>query len=232
MASSWRFITNHALVLVYVAMHPESTVREISSGIGLTERAALAILRELDEQGIVDRNREGRRNTYTLNFAALISYRRATTADLTPPAFVEAVVRKLAVLARADSIGVPTEGAAPIRTGAWGFFTNHLLMMLAIAGQPDSTVRDLAARTRLTERAAVTILKQLETERIVAKERSGRRNRYEIDYDAFERRIALSGGEWQLPAELVTSASGALRMVASIGAPAARAGIEAEPALV
>ena len=62
MKTSWSFLTNHALVLIYVIMHPDSTVREIAVGIGVTERATLAILRELEDEGIVERHRDGRRN--------------------------------------------------------------------------------------------------------------------------------------------------------------------------
>ena len=47
MAQTWGFLTNHALVLVYAVRHAGATVREISAGVGVTERATLAILRQL-----------------------------------------------------------------------------------------------------------------------------------------------------------------------------------------
>ena len=57
----WGFLTNHALVLIYVVRHSGATVREISAGVGVTERATLEILRQLSVDGIVQRYRQGRR---------------------------------------------------------------------------------------------------------------------------------------------------------------------------
>src|SRR5581483_6153078 len=91
-APSWNFLTNYALILVYVALHPDSTVRTIANDIGITERAALAILRDLDDEGIVDRSREGRRNTYSVNFGRLSAVRRGGSASpRTPRPFVDGV---------------------------------------------------------------------------------------------------------------------------------------------
>lgn len=85
----WGFLTTHALILVYVAQHPRSTVREIALAVGITERAAHSALQDLREAGITDREREGRRNRYDVNFARLSAFRREGTApDLVPGAFV------------------------------------------------------------------------------------------------------------------------------------------------
>ena len=46
---AWRFLTNHAVVLLHVAIHPNSTLREISTAVGLTERAVISIVRALEE---------------------------------------------------------------------------------------------------------------------------------------------------------------------------------------
>jgi DNA-binding Lrp family transcriptional regulator len=70
----WGFLTNHGLVLVRVATHPKSTLREISDEVGITERAALSILRSLEEEGIITRQKEGRRNRYWVDFDALIKH--------------------------------------------------------------------------------------------------------------------------------------------------------------
>jgi DNA-binding Lrp family transcriptional regulator len=72
----WDFLTNHALVLIHVIDHPRSTLREIASSVGITERAALSILRALEEDGIISRRKEGRRNHYWVNFGALLRHRR------------------------------------------------------------------------------------------------------------------------------------------------------------
>jgi DNA-binding Lrp family transcriptional regulator len=59
---------------VRVATHPRSTLREISDEVGITERAALSILRSLEEEGIISRMKEGRRNHYWVDFDALINH--------------------------------------------------------------------------------------------------------------------------------------------------------------
>lgn len=70
----WGFLTNHALVLIYVFEHPRSTQREISGTVGITERATYSILRQLQEEGIVSRTREGRQNHYTVDVRAALSH--------------------------------------------------------------------------------------------------------------------------------------------------------------
>jgi len=71
----WGFLTNHALVLIHVIDHPRSTLREIARAVGITERATLSILRALEEDDIIARHKEGRRNRYTVNLPALLSHR-------------------------------------------------------------------------------------------------------------------------------------------------------------
>jgi DNA-binding MarR family transcriptional regulator len=218
MTQSWSFITNHAFVMIYVVCNPESTVREIAAGIGVTERATLAILRELDQQGIINRARDGRRNTYSVNFAAMAAYRREGAASRTPPEFVDALVRMLATLSEGNSDG--TARALPDTTqvktihGTWGFFTNHLLTLLEIANGQSHTVREMAMRANMTERAVLSILKQLEDEGVITKNREGRRNSYTIDFEAFRTFDRWSPGTWQIPAELVDIAVKGLRFLA------------------
>jgi DNA-binding MarR family transcriptional regulator len=67
----WGFLTNHALVLIHVFEHPSSTLREISAAVGITERAALSILRQIEEKDCVRREKVGRRNHYTVDLAAV-----------------------------------------------------------------------------------------------------------------------------------------------------------------
>lgn len=68
----WGFLTNHALVLIHVFEHPRSTLREISQAVGITERAALSILRQMEEEDCVQRAKEGRRVRYTVNLPAVM----------------------------------------------------------------------------------------------------------------------------------------------------------------
>jgi DNA-binding transcriptional ArsR family regulator len=64
---SWTLVTSHGLVLLYVAMHTEATIREISREIGLTERRVMEILRDLKDAGQISIERQGRRNMYELS---------------------------------------------------------------------------------------------------------------------------------------------------------------------
>ena len=72
----WDFLTNHALVLIHILEHPNSTLRDIADAAGITERAAVTILRALEEDEIVSRQKEGRRNRYWVNTEALLRHRR------------------------------------------------------------------------------------------------------------------------------------------------------------
>ncbi|MDY7106615.1 MAG: helix-turn-helix domain-containing protein [Actinomycetota bacterium] len=63
----WTFLTNHAHVLVAIARNPELRQRDIALMVGVTERAAQKILRELEDEGYVSRVRVGRRNHYELH---------------------------------------------------------------------------------------------------------------------------------------------------------------------
>ncbi|MBL8858394.1 MAG: winged helix-turn-helix transcriptional regulator [Planctomycetes bacterium] len=64
---SWTFLSNHAHVLVCLAGNPEQTLREVAARVGITERAVQKILADLEEEGLVTRERHGRRNGYDLH---------------------------------------------------------------------------------------------------------------------------------------------------------------------
>ncbi|HZP56318.1 MAG TPA: hypothetical protein VFC53_02035 [Dehalococcoidia bacterium] len=218
--ATWRFLTNQAVVLIYVIAHPDSTVREIADGIDITERATLAMLRDLDADGIITRHRRGRRNAYSVDFARLSTVRRGgTTGPLTPRPFVEAVVRALFELA-STAPGGGAAARAPrraraheleAREGTWGFFTSHMLVLLAIAENDSRTLRELAKATGITERAVVDVLRQLAAERIITRGRVGRRNSYRINVGAFRRFRGWSFGAWRIPPQLIDVAIDAIR---------------------
>ena len=64
--ASWNFLTNHARVLVCVAQDPGIRLREIGDEVGITERAAHRIVSELADAGYIARERQGRRNRYSV----------------------------------------------------------------------------------------------------------------------------------------------------------------------
>ncbi len=69
----WGFLTNHALVCIHVFENRGATLREIANAIGITERATLTILRQMEEEGCVSRVKQGRRNRYTVNIPAILA---------------------------------------------------------------------------------------------------------------------------------------------------------------
>jgi DNA-binding MarR family transcriptional regulator len=223
----WGFLTNHALVLIYVVCHSGATVREISAGVGVTERATLEILRQLSVDGIVERHREGRRNTYSVDFDAMAAYRRAGTVSLTPREFVDGLIQTLLAISDYKGGALPEQvdsGAQDPKIGTWGFFTNHALLLLSIAMDPNSTVREMAMSVGVTERAVVAILNQLEDEAIIVRQKQGRRNTYVIDFEELHTFPRWSPGDWPLPPQLIDVAVKGLELLARRGGSMSAAG--------
>lgn len=65
--AGWTFITNHGLVLSYIARHPTSTAREIAAAVLITERAVHRMIADLSAGGYITRRRSGRQNVYRIN---------------------------------------------------------------------------------------------------------------------------------------------------------------------
>ncbi|MGH9040989.1 MAG: helix-turn-helix transcriptional regulator [Acidimicrobiia bacterium] len=64
--------------------------------------------------------------------------------------------------------------------GDWTFLTNHARVLLCIAHDPGTRLRDIAATLGITERRAYAIVTDLAEAGYVLVEKDGRRNRYEI----------------------------------------------------
>jgi hypothetical protein len=62
--SDWRFLTNHAHALLFIASRPNSRLRDIADALDVTERTAYGIVADLSDDGYVAKEREGRRNVY------------------------------------------------------------------------------------------------------------------------------------------------------------------------
>ncbi len=60
----WTFLTHHAQVLLVVAADHTARVADIATRVGISERATLAILADLEESGYLARERVGRRTHY------------------------------------------------------------------------------------------------------------------------------------------------------------------------
>ncbi len=65
--SSWTFLTNHSHVLICLDRDPEMRLRDVATAVGITERAAQRIVKELEEAQAITRQKVGRRNVYVVN---------------------------------------------------------------------------------------------------------------------------------------------------------------------
>ncbi len=65
--AEWTLLTNHGLVLSYIARHPSMTALEIGLAVGITERTTRKIIADLLEAGYISKKRVGRRNRYRIN---------------------------------------------------------------------------------------------------------------------------------------------------------------------
>lgn len=63
----WTLLSNHGHVLVAIARDPDARVIDLAAAVGITPRATLAILRDLESAGYLTRNRVGRRTEYRID---------------------------------------------------------------------------------------------------------------------------------------------------------------------
>jgi len=64
---NWTFFSNNAHVLVCLTKTPQPTTREIAVEVGITERAVQRVLSRLIAADVIQVEKLGRRNTYTIN---------------------------------------------------------------------------------------------------------------------------------------------------------------------
>ena len=88
----WQLLTNHAVVLIHVFEHPNSTLREIARAVDITERAVQTILKQLEEDDCVRKVKAGRKNRYTVNLPNVLA--RGTQGPYT----IEEIVTALSKL--------------------------------------------------------------------------------------------------------------------------------------
>ena len=64
---------------------------------------------------------------------------------------------------------------------SWAFLTNHAQVLVCIADDAGVRLREIGERVGITERAAHRIVGELAAAGYLARERTGRRNRYTIN---------------------------------------------------
>lgn len=65
--SSWTFLSNHSHVLIALAGDRTLRIRDLALRVGITERAVAQILADLEGAGVIEKDRDGRRNVYRVN---------------------------------------------------------------------------------------------------------------------------------------------------------------------
>jgi DNA-binding transcriptional ArsR family regulator len=76
---------------------------------------------------------------------------------------------------------------------AWMLLSNHGHVLLYVDTYPDARLREVATAIGITERAAHTIITELEEAGYLSRERVGRRNRYTVHHDAPLRHARVVG---------------------------------------
>jgi DNA-binding MarR family transcriptional regulator len=86
-SKNWNLMATHGIVLFFIAANPESTMRQMSESLSLTERRIAQVVRDLSEAELLNVTRNGRRNSYSVNPNA--GFRHPTLSHITLGKFVE-----------------------------------------------------------------------------------------------------------------------------------------------
>jgi predicted ArsR family transcriptional regulator len=66
-SAHWTFLTNHFHILVVLSREPTLRISDMAIQVGITQRAVQRILSELTADGVLEIQKDGRRNIYTIN---------------------------------------------------------------------------------------------------------------------------------------------------------------------
>ena len=80
-------------------------------------------------------------------------------------------------------------------SASWTFLTNHTQVLICITQDVDITLRDVANKVGITERAAQRIVADLVEAEIIDRRRVGRRNHYLVNRGALMRHDAQANQE-------------------------------------
>lgn len=96
------------------------------------------------------------------------------------------------------------------RDGTWTLLTGHGHVLVEIARDPEARIRDIAAAAEITERTAQAIVADLEAAGHITRTRTGRRTRYNVNFDSMFRHPAQAGHRVGPFLTLLARADGAL----------------------
>jgi len=99
---NWTFFSNYAHVLMCLADNPQARLRDVADKVGITERTAFRLISELEEANILERVKEGRRNSYVINREAHL--RHTIEEDCTVGELLEAILhRQMPVIHKSEN---------------------------------------------------------------------------------------------------------------------------------
>jgi hypothetical protein len=81
-ASGIAWLSHHAHVVLCIARDPGMRLREMAGAIGITERAVIHLVADLERVGLLSRDRQGRRNRYTLHGERALGHPFAPTVTV------------------------------------------------------------------------------------------------------------------------------------------------------
>lgn len=83
--SKWTLFSNHGHVLFCLVKDPATRLRDVATEVGITERAVQKIVRDLQDAGMVNVVKDGRRNSYNIDTSQPLRHEleaHCTVADL------------------------------------------------------------------------------------------------------------------------------------------------------
>lgn len=72
--STWNIFSNHGHVLLYLAREPDARLRDVAANVGITERAVQKIVRDMQDAGVLEVIKQGRRNAYRIDHSAALRH--------------------------------------------------------------------------------------------------------------------------------------------------------------
>ncbi len=152
-----KFITNHGLVLLQIILGGDATVAKIADEVNISEQATHAIVRQLEDEGLIRSYKSGRRKTYRGGWVKGFSHEQQgwTLRD---------TVTALAALA-----GIMTAPKARV--------------LLHVAENPNCSLTGIAKQTRLTRDEARSALDELEESGFLLRQQKRGKTTFAISSD-------------------------------------------------
>ena len=82
MSTKWTFLSHHAHVLIALSDNPELTMDELAKIEGVTTRSVVNVLNDLVEAGYITKERQGRKNHYTINLSSPLRHQTSTDRNV------------------------------------------------------------------------------------------------------------------------------------------------------